>query len=266
MYRTYYSLSTRPFSKEIKTHNLFESDNFKETISRLNYLKTTRGIGVIVGESGCGKTSALRAFADNLNSSLFKVIYSPHSTGSVMDFYRNIATGLGEKPVFRKSALFKQIQAAISNYYVEKNVTPVFIMDEMHLSSNKFLNELSILFNFSMDSKNPFVLILSGLSFFLDKLNLNQNQSLTQRVVMKYHMIPLTKDEVEKYIEHHLQLAGSNNAIFTPGAIEAITSNSRGLPRLVNSLATNSLLIGCQMKADSINEEVVFKASEEVGL
>src|SRR6056297_2371247 len=77
MYRTYYSLSTRPFSEEIKTHNLFESDNFKETISRLNYLKTTRGIGVIVGESGCGKTSALRAFADNLNSSLFKVIYSP---------------------------------------------------------------------------------------------------------------------------------------------------------------------------------------------
>jgi len=266
MYKTFYSLSKRPFNKEIKAHNLFKSDNFKETISRLNYLKKVRGIGVIVGESGIGKTSALRAFANDLNSSMFKVIYSPQSTGSVMDFYRNLASGLGEKPVFRRSDLFKQIQNAISNYYVKKNVTPVFIMDEMHLSSNKFLNELGLLFNFSMDSKNPFILILSGLSFFLDKLNLNQNQSLAQRVVMKYHMIALTKDEVKEYIEHQLKLAGNNHPIFTPGAIEAISSNSRGLPRLVNSLATNSMLIGSQMKADNINEEIILKASEEVGI
>lgn len=266
MYKTFYSLSKRPFSKEIKTQDLFKSDNFNETISRLNYLKKIRGIGVIVGESGSGKTSALRAFANDLNSSLFKVIYSPHSTGSVMDFYRNLALGLGEKPVFRRSDLFKQIQDAISNLYVKKNVTPVFIMDEMHLSSNKFLNELSLLFNFSMDSKNPFVLILSGLSFFLDKLNLNQNQSLAQRIVMKYHIVPLSKDEVKKYIEHHLELAGNTHPIFTPGAIEAITSSSRGLPRLINSLAINSMLIGCQMEADNINEEIILKASEEVGI
>jgi type II secretory pathway predicted ATPase ExeA len=266
MYKSFYSLSKRPFSKDIKTQDLFESDNFKETISRLNYLKKIRGIGVIVGESGSGKTSALRSFANTLNSSLFKVIYSPHSTGSVMDFYRNLASGLGEKPVFRRSDLFKQIQNAISNYYVKKNITPVFIMDEMHLSSNKFLNELGLLFNFSMDSKNPFILILSGLSFFLDKLTLNQNQSLAQRVVMKYHMTPLAKDEVEKYIEHHLKLAGQTYTLFTPGAIEAITSNSRGLPRLINSLAINSMLIGCHMKADNINEEIVLKASEEVGI
>jgi len=266
MYKAFYSLSRRPFSKEIKTKDLYESENFKETISRLNYLKKVRGIGVIVGESGSGKTSALRSFADKINSSLFKVIYSPHSTGSVMDFYRNIASGLGEKPVFRRSDLFKQIQNSISDHYVKKGITPVFIMDEMHLSSNKFLNELSILFNFSMDSKNPFVLILSGLSFFLDKLNLNQNQSLAQRVVMKYHLTPLDKKEVQKYIQHHIQLAGSTNNIFTPGAIEAISSSSRGLPRLVNSLAINSLLIGCQMEADSINEEIILKASEEVGI
>lgn len=266
MYKAFYSLSRSPFSKEIKTKDLYGSDNFKETISRLNYLKNTRGIGVIVGESGSGKTSALRYFAKDINSSLFKVIYSPHSTGSVMDFYRNLASGLGEDPVFRKSALFKQIQNAIRDYYVKKKVTPVFILDEMHLSSNKFLNEISILFNFSMDSKNPFVLILSGLSFFLDKLSLNQNQTLAQRIVMKYHLNPLDKKEVTGYINHHLELAGNSHQIFTPGAIEAIASNSRGLPRLINTLATNSLLIGFQMKADNINEEIIFKASEETGI
>ena len=127
MYKFFYSLSRQPFSKEIKTKNLLKLENFKEAISRLNYLKRTRGIGVIVGEAGCGKTSTLRAFANNINSSLFKVIYSPHSTGSVMDFYRNLATGLGEKPLFRRSDIFKQIQAAISTYYVKKSVISGFI-------------------------------------------------------------------------------------------------------------------------------------------
>jgi len=266
MYKSYYSLSKTPFSKEIKTKDLFPSDSLKETKARLNYLKETRGIGVIVGETGSGKTSSLRAFGRNLNTSLFKVMYYTLSTGTVMDFYRGLALKLGEEPAFRKVEIFNQIQTEIANLYVDKNIIPVFILDEMQLAANKFLNELSIIFNFSMDSKNPFILILSGLPFFLDKLSLNQNQSLTQRVVMKYHLNPLTSDEVKKYIEHHLQLAGANHSIFTKGAIEAIASNSRGLPRLINRLAINSLLIGCQEKTDQINEEIVFNASEEVGL
>lgn len=83
------------------------SDNFKEAKARLDYLKTTRGIGVIVREVGSGKTSSLRAFADSLNPSLFKVICFPRSTGTVMDFYRGLASGLGEEPSFRKVDLFQ---------------------------------------------------------------------------------------------------------------------------------------------------------------
>lgn len=263
MYKAFYSLSKNPFTKEINTKDLFPSQNFKEIKARLNYLKKTRGIAVIVGEAGSGKTSSLRAFADSLNPSLFKVIYFPLSTGTVMDFYRGLAAGLGEDPCFRKVDLFHQIQKAVMKMYHDKKITPVFILDEMQLAANKFLNDLSILFNFSMDSKDPFILVLSGLTYFLDKLSLNQNQSLNQRVVMKYRFSPLKKDEVEDYISHQLKLAGANHPVFSPQAIKAIASNSRGLPRLVNKLATNSLLLGYQLKAETINEEIVFKASEE---
>lgn len=266
MYKSFYSLSRNPFSKEIKTKELFPSDNFKEVKARLNYLKKTRGIGVIVGEPGSGKTSSLRAFAGELNPSLFKVVYFPLSTGTVMDFYRGLASGLGEEPCFRKVDLFQQIQQAVLNMFHNKKITPVFILDEMQLAANKFLNDLSILFNFSMDSENPFILILSGLPYFMDKLSLNQIQSLNQRVVMRYHLTPLNKEEVEKYINHQLKLAGANHPIFSPQAIEAIALRSRGLPRLINNLAINSLLLGCQLKADIINEEIVFKSCEEADL
>lgn len=183
-----------------------------------------------------------------------------------MDFYRGLARGLGEDPLFRKVDLFYQIQNAVYSCYHEKKVTPVFILDEMHMAANKFLNDLGILFNFSMDSENPFVLILSGLPFFLDRLHLNQNQPLSQRVVMRCRMAPLDKEEVKEYIGHHLKLAGANYEIFSPEACEAIASRSRGWPRLVNNLAVNSLLLGCQHKAEIIDDDLIFKAAEEAGL
>lgn len=263
MYKSFYSLSSTPFSKELATRDLFCSDTLNEATARLNYLNQTRGIGVLVGEPGAGKTSVLRSFATGLNPSLYKVIYFPLSTGSVMDFYRGLALGLGEKPAFRKVDLFNQIQNAVHSSFHNKKITPVFILDEMQMAANQFLNDLSILLNFNMDSENPFVLVISGLPFLLDKLSLNQNQSLTQRIIMRYKLTPLNKGEIQKYILHHLELAGAKHAIFSPSAIEAIASRSRGLPRLINSLAVHSLLLGCQLQAEIINEEIVFKASEE---
>lgn len=162
--------------------------------------------------------------------------------------------------------LFYQIQGAVLKFFNDKKITPVFILDEIQLAANKFLNDLSILFNFSMDSQNPFVLILTGLPFFMSKLALNQNQSLNQRVIMKYHISPLDKEEVKNYINHQLNLAGASHSIFSLQAVEAIALRTRGLPRLINNLADASLILGYQLKADTINEEIVFKASEECGL
>lgn len=263
MYKSFYSLSRNPFSKEIKSRDLYQSGNLKELTARLNYLKKTKGIAVIVGEPGSGKTSALRALTESLNPSLFKVIYFPLSTGTVMDFYRGLAVGLGEEPKFRKVDLFHQVQSAVLKFYNEKKITPIFILDEMQLAPNKFLNDLGILFNFAMDSQNPFVLILVGLPHFMTKLNLNQNQSLNQRIIMKYHLTPLNKEEVKSYVEHQLNLAGANHPIFSEQALEAVTLRSRGLPRLINNIAVNSLLLGYQLQAEQINQEIVFKACED---
>lgn len=99
-----------------------------------------------------------------------------------------------------------------------------------------------------MDSLNPFVFVLSGLPFLLNRLGLSQTQSLAQRVVMRSKMEPLEKDEVRDYIEHHLKLAGANHSLFTESALEAIASNSRGWPRMINKIAATALLLGAQFK------------------
>jgi len=120
MYKAFYSLAHTPFSKEIKAKDMFESCAHRELLARLNYLKDNRGIGLVVGEAGLGKTSTLRAFVAGLNPSLFRIVYFALSTVTVNDFYRGLAYQLGLEPHFRKVDVFKQIQEAIQNQYYDK--------------------------------------------------------------------------------------------------------------------------------------------------
>lgn len=266
MYKTYYSLAKEPFSKDMPPTDAFRSTSYLEAMNGLEYLRKSRGIGLVIGDPGAGKTFTLRSFKDSLNPALYHVVYFPLSTGGVMDFYRGLAYGLGEEPKFRKIDLFRQIQQGIERMEQERKVTPVFILDEMHMAKDAFLQDLAILFNFQMDSSNPFILILTGLPHLKTKLNLNHHRPLAQRVVMRYQLQPLNKDDVHAYIEHHLKLAGANMPIFTASALEAIALRSQGWPRVVNTLTINSLLYGAQLKKDQIDEEIVKMAVEESGL
>jgi type II secretory pathway predicted ATPase ExeA len=266
MYKAFYSLTRAPFSKEIQPKDAYASSSFSESMARLDYLKKTRGIGLLVGEPGAGKTFVLRSFAKSLNPALYKVIYYPLSTGTVMDFYRALAYGLGEEPRTRKVDLFRQIQSAVEISFRERKVTPVFILDEMQMSKDLFLSDIGMLFNFQMDSENPFILILAGLPYLRERLSLNHNRPLAQRLVMRYKMEPMNKEEVAGYIEHHMRWAGATYPVFQESAIEAIASRTSGWSRLVNNLATHCLLYGYQMKKEQIDDEIVRLAAEEIGL
>lgn len=249
----------------MRSTDAFLSVGYQEALNGLEYLKRTKGIGLITGAPGAGKTFSLRSFKDSLNPSLYHVVYFPLSTGGVMDFYRGLAYGLGEEPKFRKIDLFRQIQHGIERMEQERKMTPVFILDEMHMAKDAFLQDLAILFNFQMDSSNPFILVLAGLPHLKTRLGLNHHRPLAQRIVMRYQLQPLTKDNVYAYIEHHLKLAGSKMPIFTEPALEAIALRSQGWPRIVNRLTINCLLFGTQLKKEQIDEEIVRLATEESG-
>lgn len=266
MYKSFYSLSKAPFTKDIHPSDAFLSKDYQGSLAALNYLQTSKGIGLLIGEPGAGKTFALRSFKESLNPGLYHTVYFPLSTGSVMDFYRGLAYGLGEEPKYRKVDLFRQIQQGIERMAEERKITPVFILDEMHMAKDAFLQDLALLFNFRMDSANPFILVLSGLPHLKTRLTLNHHRPLEQRIIMKYEIHPMTRDEVSAYIKHHLELAGAKIPIFTEAAIEAIALRSRGWPRVINTLTINSLLFGSQMNKEQIDEETVKMAIEGSGL
>jgi type II secretory pathway predicted ATPase ExeA len=140
----------------------------------------------------------------------------------------------------------------------------VVIFDEAHLLKHENFYELQIISNFSMDSTDPALFILMGQPYLRDKLLNQMHQAFNQRITLKFHMPPLSKEDTHKYIDHQLQLAGRKQDIFNQNAIEAIYKNSAGIPRVINALALKCLTLGALEKKESLTEEDVYTASKEL--
>jgi hypothetical protein len=106
MFKPFYSLSKTPFSKDISPNEVFPSASHAEALARLDFLRKTKGIGLFTGEAGAGKTLTLRSFVVTLNPSLFKPIYLPLASLTVMDTYRSIAMALGLMLLFARLTFF----------------------------------------------------------------------------------------------------------------------------------------------------------------
>ena len=266
MFRQHFELKYNPFDKEISTDKLFSSRDTRELDSRLKYMLDNRGICLIVGEPGSGKSTGLRKLTDNLNRSMYKPCYLPLTTLTVRDFYQAMALLLGETPVHRKITLFQQIQDAIQNLYYEQRITPVIIIDEIHMAPMSILDDLRILFNFRMDSANPFVLILAGQPQIRNKLALNTCYPLRQRISVRYSMQGLTLEETADYCNSRMKIAGCMNEVFTPAALAAIHTISGGIPRSINNIAVASLMYSTVRKLSIVDEEAVYQANIETGI
>ena len=264
-YAARYGLETNPFLKNAKDI-LLDTTEASEVRVRLDYLGDTKGFGVLTGEPGRGKSTAARVWACSLNPSLFKVSYSSLSSLTVMDFYRQIASGLGAEPSFRKNDLFNDIQRKVKRCTLEKRITPVIIIDEADMLSHKVLSDLQIMFNFEMDSRDFAIVLLVGQPRLNITLNQSTHESLRQRIIMNYHMGSISKEEGRAYISRKLEGSGSHQAVFDENAMEAILNAANGTPRMINKICNRSLMIGASKGINIIDSETVRKAIEDTQL
>ena len=264
-YFTRYGLEFNPFIKNSK-EILVTTSEYKETLFRLDYLAKTKGFGLLTGSPGRGKTTTIRTWAAGLNPSLYKVIYSSLSTLTANDFYRNLVKEFGREPAFKKPDNFRIIQEEITRLSLEKRKTPIIIIDEANYINNAILNDLKILFNFEMDSRDRAAVLLAGLPSLNSTLGLQIHEPLKQRIVMNYNLEGLSKDEGRTYIEEKLKGAGCNQTIFEDAAIEAILNAADGTPRLINKYCNAAMLLGDSGKANLITTDIVMQAINDCEL
>lgn len=264
-YTSRYGLEFNPFIKNSK-ELLIVNKNYEEAKIRLDYLLQTKGLGLITGGPGCGKTTIIRNWTKELNTAAYKVIYLPLSTLTVMESYRQLAIGLNLEPKYKKHQNFQDIQSAIRRLNIEKKITPIIIFDEANYMSSSFLNDLKILFNFDMDSKDLAVVLLIGQPVIINTLSLKANEAIKQRIITSYNVEALSMEESVKYITSKIKEAGASEQIFTEQAIRAIASYSSCIPRIISRVCDTSLMIGNKLNKNIIDEDVTLMAINEVGI
>jgi len=257
-----YGLEFNPFLKNSKDI-IFTGNEFREARFRLDYLASTKGFGLLTGAPGRGKTTLVRHWAAELNTSLFKVIYSSLSTLTVLEFYRNLASSLGATPSYRKAENFSIIQGEINRLAIDKKKTPVIIIDEANYISNAILNDLKILFNFEMDSRDRAVILLVGLPQLVNTLELGMHEPLRQRIIANYNLDGFSKEEARQYISAKLKGAGCVQTVFDEQAIEAIINSADGTARMINKLCNSAMVIGNTRGQTVITADTAMQAVNE---
>lgn len=265
MYRKYYGLTRHPFEKDLKPDELFVSTAAKELEARLNYLLQLRGIGLITGEVGSGKTSICRKVATELSTGLYRVFYIPLTTSNVTDTYKSIAWEMGVTTQRSLAALYRAIRLEVNRLCLELKVRPILIIDEAQYLRNDVLENLRLLTNYEMDSQNRLCMIFVGQAELRRRMSLSVHEPLAQRLVVRYHLAGLAPEELPAYLQHRLELAGTQMELFEQPALEAIFQATNGLPRKVNLLAHISLNVAALQKAEAVSAEHIRTAVGEIG-
>lgn len=263
MFRKHFALTCDPFAKDIPGDELFVSTAAKELEARLSYLVELRGIGLISGDPGCGKTTICRKIATKLHSGLYRTYYVPNSTGNVMDLYKAICWELGLPTERSRAALYRAIRNEVTRLCTESKLRPILIVDDAHHLRSDVLEELRLLTNYAMDSENRLCLVLVGQSELRRRIGMAVHEALNQRVVVRQQVGGLTADEVAQYLGHLLRRAGTELALFEPAAVHAIHQATAGLPRKVNQLALHTLNAAALARAPAASAEHVQLAVPE---
>ncbi len=141
MIEAYYNLKRTPFAKDIHPENIFISQSIAELNRRLEYIKEKKGMFLITGNPGTGKTLLIRTFLHHLNQNFFKYFYIPLATVNILDFYRQLCTTLGGEPLWKKSQLFASIQTTIKDYVENEKKSPLlFLTKHIILEMKIFMN------------------------------------------------------------------------------------------------------------------------------
>jgi type II secretory pathway predicted ATPase ExeA len=252
--QSYFGFSTIPFGRSLAPGMLFGSADHNQAVARIGYGIATRGITVITGEVGVGKTVAARAAIDRAEPARHHLIYIPDPTVGARGIYHHIVTALGGRPSFHNAALVPQARDALAAETTERGRTPILCIDEGHLLAHDALEALRLLTNHRLDTESPFATILLGQPTLAAKMALGILAALEQRITVRRTMTGMNSNETGDYIRHHLQLAGRSDPLLTDDATALIHDSSRGKPRAINRLAIAALIATCTAGKNLVDE------------
>lgn len=254
---SYFNLAALPFTKEISADKLLTLPSVERHLAASLLLIETRGIGVLTGKSGTGKSSLLRLLEDHLQPGLYKSFYLCHTSVGIVEFYTHLCDLFGLTPGFRRASMFRAIKEHILSMQNASRIHPILIIDEAHLLNNDILAEIRLLTNFNMDSVNALSVLLCGNEHLPRRFGLSVLEPLASAITISISVEALPKEETFSYIESRLSACGVTTPLFTKNALELIHQASGGNMRAIGTIATAAMWKACMGKSPQVEAEYV---------
>jgi general secretion pathway protein A len=266
MYCKYYGLRERPFNVTSDPDFFFLSAKHKEALAHLHYgISQRKGIVVLTGEIGTGKTTICRFFINQLNKNVrTALILNPHF--SEIQLLEAIVRDFGIRANNKnRLGLVRELNAFLLNESSLGN-NVLLIIDEAQNLKPAVLEQVRLLSNLETEKDKLLQVVLVGQPELNTRLNLYELRQLRQRIMVRYHILPLERSEIKDYINHRLSVAGltGEGIEFTDEAVMAISDFSIGTPRLINTICDRALLAGFAMETNKINGDIICKCLEEL--
>jgi general secretion pathway protein A len=267
VYDKHFGFSDLPFNITPNPRFVYHNPFYREAFATLCYgIEARKGFIVVTGEVGTGKTTLLRAFMHNLESTVHTAfIFNPKLT--FRQLLRSIFNDLGitESSQDRLTLITK-----LNNYLLEqlkKDHVVAILIDEAQDLSDDLLEEIRLLSNLETDSGRLIQIVLMGQPELEQRLEQPHLRQLKQRIALRCRLTPLPKSEIGSYINYRLKTAGyQGKEIFEAKAIEKISLNSQGIPRIVNVICDNALLIAYASSKKRVSAEIVEEVARDLQL
>ncbi|MGB7925854.1 MAG: AAA family ATPase, partial [Pyrinomonadaceae bacterium] len=263
MYREFYGIKELPFALTPDPRFIYFTPSHTEVMANLHYgIESGKGLVVVTGEVGTGKTTILRWMMQRLDRTvLVAYIFNPRLT--VPEFYQHLTSLLDVQQWETKSDLLIGLGRTLDSRH-SRGLRTVLIIDEAQGLSPYVLEEIRLLSNFESDTAKQLQIILTGQPELREVLNQQELRQLKQRVALRCVIKPLPNvEETEHYISSRLLVAGAERTdIFSPGAIDYIFRCSEGIPRQINNLCDNALLTGYAAGEPVIGRAIIEEVAE----
>jgi type II secretory pathway predicted ATPase ExeA len=267
MYKEFFGLDDFPFTLTPDPRFIVFTPSYNEVLASLYYgLENSKGLIVLTGEVGTGKTTALRWILRRLDASVLAAyVFNPRL--SVEEFYHHVTQMLGIKDWTNKSELLTTLGRVLEERH-RRGLRTVIIIDEAHELSDHVLEEIRLMLNFESDNAKHLQIVLTGQPELRDRLNQPNLRQFKQRVALRCNMHAFPNvEEVDRYITERLLIAGSQQpSVFTPDAVDLIFRCSEGIPRNINNICDNAMLAAYSDGEQMIGRQVIEETAENLDL
>ncbi len=260
MYREFYNLAERPFELTPDARYVYLSAHHREALAHLKYgVEERKGFIQLTGEVGTGKTTMLDVLISELDAST-TIAKLSYTTIDELDLLRLLARGFGiEGEASSKAMILNLLSERLSTWSTEGR-NAAFVVDEAQNLSLPVLEEIRLLSNLRANGRLSLQIILAGQPELREKLDATELRQLRQRIGVRYHLTPLSRQETGEYVAHRMAVAGSQERVFDAAAIGAIYDYSQGVPRVINMVCDRALLAGYAENRRRVTSDLVLRA------